>query len=75
MKLHQTGTKTFHHPVVGDIELTFEMMEIAADPGLDLLTYSIEPDSKSEEALNLLGTWAATLADEERGAKNPASPI
>jgi hypothetical protein len=60
---------------VGDIELSFEMMEIAADPGLDLMTYSVEPGSKSEEALNLLGTWAATLADEERRAKNPASPI
>jgi hypothetical protein len=75
VKLHQTGTKTFHHPVVGDIELTFEMMEIAAEPGLDLLTYSVEPGSKSEEALSLLGTWAATLADEERGEKNPVSPI
>jgi hypothetical protein len=39
------------------------------------MTYSVEPGTKSEEALSLLGTWAATLADEERGAKNPASPI
>jgi transcriptional regulator with XRE-family HTH domain len=68
VKLHQTGTKTFHHPVVGDIELTFEMMEIAADPGLDLLTYSVEPGSKSKEALNLLGTWAATQELEESAA-------
>jgi transcriptional regulator with XRE-family HTH domain len=68
VKLHQSGTKTFHHPVVGDIELTFEMMELAADPGLDLLAYSVEPGSKSAEALNLLGTWAATQAAEGREA-------
>jgi transcription regulator MmyB-like protein len=65
VRLHQTGAKTFHHPEVGDIELTFEMMELAADPGLNLLTYSAEPGSRSAEALNLLGSWAATLAQEE----------
>jgi transcriptional regulator with XRE-family HTH domain len=64
VRLHQTGAKTFHHPEVGDIELTFEMMELAADPGLNLLTYSAEPGSRSEEALNLLGSWAATLEQD-----------
>lgn len=69
VKLHQSGTKTFHHPVVGDIELAFEMLALAADPGLDLLTYSVEPGSRSEDALSLLGTWAATRAEEERAAE------
>lgn len=68
VRLHQTGAKTFHHPEVGDIELTFEMMELAADPGLNLLTYSAEPGSRSEEALNLLGSWAATLEQEDTAA-------
>jgi transcriptional regulator with XRE-family HTH domain len=64
VRLHQTGAKRFHHPVVGDLTLTFEMMELAADPGLNLLTYTAEPGSKSEEALNLLGSWAATVEQE-----------
>lgn len=64
VRLHQTGTKRFHHPVVGDLTLTFEMMELAADPGLNLLTYTAEPGSKSDEALNLLGSWAATVDSE-----------
>ena len=64
MRLHQTGAKRFHHPVVGDLTLTFEMMELAADPGLNLLTYTAEPGSKSDEALNLLGSWAATAEQE-----------
>jgi transcriptional regulator with XRE-family HTH domain len=65
VRLHQTGAKRFHHPVVGDLTLTFEMMELAADPGLNLLTYTAEPGSKSDEALNLLGSWAATVEQEQ----------
>jgi hypothetical protein len=42
------------------------MMELPADPGLSILTYSAEPDTTSEEALRLLGSWAATLDQEER---------
>jgi transcriptional regulator with XRE-family HTH domain len=60
VRIHQTGTKQVHHPVVGDLTLTFEMMELAADPGLNILTYSAEPGSKSEDALNLLASWSAT---------------
>ena len=65
VRIHQTGVKHVHHPVVGDLSLTFEMMELAADPGLSLLAYTAEPGSKSEEALNLLGSWAATLDEAE----------
>ena len=65
VRLHQTGAKNFHHPVVGDLTLTFEMMELAADPGLNLLAYSAEPGSRSAEALNLLASWTATLDQPE----------
>ena len=65
VRLHQTGAKRFHHPVVGDLTLTFEMIELAADPGLNLLTFTAEPGSKSDEALNLLGSWAATVEPEQ----------
>jgi transcriptional regulator with XRE-family HTH domain len=65
VRLHQTGAKRFQHPVVGELTLSFEMMELAADPGLHLLTFTAEPGSKSDEALNLLGTWAATVEQEQ----------
>jgi transcriptional regulator with XRE-family HTH domain len=65
VRLHQTGAKRFHHPVVGELTLSFEMMELAADPGLNLLTFTAEPGSKSNEALNLLGSWAATVEQEQ----------
>jgi hypothetical protein len=66
VRIHRAGVKHVRHPVVGDLELTFEMMELAADPGLSILTYSAEPGTRSEEALSLLGSWAATLDEEQR---------
>lgn len=65
VRLHQTGVKSFRHPVVGELTLTFEMMELAADPGLHLLTYTADSGSTSDEALCLLGSWAATVEQEE----------
>jgi len=73
VRLHQTGAKRFHHPVVGDLSLTFEMLALAADPGLNLLAYSAEPGSRSEEALNLLGSWGATLEQATPAALTPRS--
>jgi hypothetical protein len=62
---HSTGLKRFDHPVVGELNLTFEAMELVADPGLTMFVYTADPGSKSEEALNLLGSWTATLDQEE----------
>ena len=47
-------------PVVGDLDLQYEVMELAADAGLRLAIFTAEPGSRSEEALNLLASWAAT---------------
>ena len=40
-------------------------MDLAADPGLTLFTYAVEPGSRSEDALRLLGSWAATIDSAE----------
>jgi hypothetical protein len=39
-------------------------MELAADTGLRLAIFTAEPGSRSEEALHLLASWAATPEDE-----------
>jgi len=70
VRLHRTGSKVLHHPVVGDLELSYEVLELAADPGLTLNVYSAEPASPSADALNLLASWAAT---PEQTAPDPAS--
>ena len=65
VRFHRTGVKRLHHPVVGDISLTFEALDLAADAGLRISAYTAEPGSASEDALNLLASWAATLDQAE----------
>src|SRR5574337_29270 len=60
VRLHRSGTKRFHHPVVGDLNLAFEAMELSADTGLTMTAYTAEPGSPSADALTLLANWAAT---------------
>ncbi|WP_306213791.1 MmyB family transcriptional regulator [Actinoplanes sp. RD1] len=43
VRLHQSGLKTFRHPVVGHVEIHVEAMPLPADPGLTLTAYSAEP--------------------------------
>ena len=60
VRVHRTGTKQVHHPVVGDLDLTFEALDLTSAPGLQLLAFSAPPGSASDDGLRLLATWAAT---------------
>ena len=62
VRTHGTGTKRFHHPVVGELSLAYEELAITAEPGLALLVYTAEPGSASAERLRLLASWAAPAA-------------
>jgi transcriptional regulator with XRE-family HTH domain len=57
---HRTGLKTVHHPVVGDLDLTFETMDLASHQGLQLLAFSAASGTPSSDGLRLLASWAAT---------------
>jgi transcriptional regulator with XRE-family HTH domain len=61
VRLHRTGVKRFRHPLVGELELTYEAMELPADAGLRLVTYTAEAASESQDRLNFLAGWSATL--------------
>jgi transcriptional regulator with XRE-family HTH domain len=57
------GSKSFHHPVAGDLTLAYEAFSPTGDPDLMLGVYTVEPDSPSEHALRLLASWTEpTLA-------------
>jgi transcriptional regulator with XRE-family HTH domain len=65
VRQHRTGIKHLHHPVVGDLELAFERLDVTADAGLILQAFSAEPGSPSHDALSLLASWAVTLDQEQ----------
>ena len=54
VRFHRTGLKRMHHPEVGDLDLTYEALDLPADPGLTMLVYGAQPGSASEDALRLL---------------------
>jgi transcriptional regulator with XRE-family HTH domain len=60
VRLHRTGLKSFHHPVVGEMHLSYEVLELPADPGLTLIAFSAEAGTPDDDALRLLASWAAT---------------
>ena len=69
VRIHTSGVKLLHHPVVGDLDLPFESFPLPADPGQSFLTYTAEPGSPTQDALNLLASWAATA--DSLGAPQP----
>jgi transcriptional regulator with XRE-family HTH domain len=73
VRFHNTGVKHFHHPAVGALSLNFNRLDIAADHGLTMFTYAAEPGSRSEEALKLLDSWAATLDNAESASASERS--
>jgi transcriptional regulator with XRE-family HTH domain len=60
VRIHTSGVKLLHHPVVGDVDLPFESFPLPADPTQSLLIYTAEPGSATQDALSLLASWAAT---------------
>lgn len=67
VRFHRTGIKRFRHPVVGDLTLTYEALDLAADAGLRISAYTAEPGTPSDDALKVLASWAATI-DQPTGA-------
>ncbi|GAA5202697.1 helix-turn-helix transcriptional regulator [Microbacterium jejuense] len=64
VKFHRSGVKRLHHPVVGDLELNYESMDLPSEPGLVLNVYTAPTGSPSSDALKLLASWAVTQAAE-----------
>jgi hypothetical protein len=60
VQLHRTGLKHIQHPIAGDLHLSYEVMDLPADPGLALVAFSAEAGSSSDDALRFLASWAAT---------------
>ena len=62
---YQAGIQRFRHPLVGELTLAYEALELAADVDQILVAYTAEPGSPSKEALHRLAHWADRATDAE----------
>ncbi|MFF9687091.1 helix-turn-helix domain-containing protein [Streptomyces sp. NPDC014623] len=51
------GVKRLHHPLVGELTLSFETFALPDDAEQSVVAYYAEPGSASAEALRLLASW------------------
>nr|WP_267130963.1 transcriptional regulator [Streptomyces alkaliphilus] len=67
VRAHTTGRKRFIHPVVGELDLDFGVMDLRGAEDRSLVVYGAEPDSPSGEGLAFLSGWTG------RGRPRPGS--
>jgi MmyB-like transcription regulator ligand binding domain len=60
VRIHSTGIKKQHHPLVGDLDLPYESLPIELGSTTSLVTYLAEPGSPTQDALTLLASWDAS---------------
>jgi hypothetical protein len=68
VRFHRTGVKRLRHAEVGDLDLTFEGMEVPSHPGLTMYVLTAEPGSASDERLRILASWASSNDSASRAA-------
>ncbi|MGX5654960.1 helix-turn-helix transcriptional regulator [Geodermatophilus nigrescens] len=60
VKFHRSGRKRLRHPVVGQLDLDFESMELPSAPGLTMNVYTAAAGTPAADGLKLLASWVAT---------------
>ncbi|MEZ2392046.1 hypothetical protein AB6813_21385, partial [bacterium RCC_150] len=66
IRFRHDGIKKLRHPVVGELELTYQSLTLSVSPVIinELVAYTAEPGSTHEERIKLLTSWAATTASD-----------
>lgn len=60
VKFHRSGQKRLRHPIVGQLDLDFESMQVSSAPGLQLNVYTAAAGTPTADGLKLLASWAAS---------------
>lgn len=66
---HRSGTKSITHPIVGDLDLSYEAMDLSSHRGLQLVAYGAQPGSTTMDALRFLASWAAPARNTREGSE------
>ena len=59
VRFHRTARKTMRNPLVGDIELTGDALDLPGE-GLTLIAYTAEPGSHAQDQLDFLASWSTS---------------
>lgn len=59
VRYHRTGRKRLRHPVIGQLDLDFEALQLPSEPGLQLNIYTAAAGTPTHDALRLLASWIA----------------
>lgn len=63
------GIKRFNHPMVGELEVDYEALDVAGETDQTLFVYTTRPGSESEQKMRLLAGWVNERAE---AASEPA---
>jgi len=59
VRVHRGGTKTFRHPLIGQVTLPFENLHVDAVSGQVLTVFTPRPGTPEADAIRLLASWNA----------------
>lgn len=67
------GTTRLHHPLVGELTLSYESLHLPSDPDQTLTIHHAAPSSPAEEDLRLLMSFHAQLTVNARSTASVSS--
>ncbi|MBQ0885716.1 helix-turn-helix domain-containing protein [Streptomyces sp. RM72] len=75
VRIRHEGVKRLDHPEVGRLEMTFRSLDLPLPQRAvhDLIVYTAEPGTPSEDRLKLLASWTAPRTSPA-GTNSPAPP-
>ena len=59
VRYHRSGRKRLRHPIVGQLDLDYEALELPSEPGLVLNIYTAAVGTPASDALKILASWVA----------------
>ncbi|MET8982617.1 helix-turn-helix transcriptional regulator [Streptomyces sp. NPDC004539] len=73
VEYYRSGQQHFHHPAVGDLDLDYDALEVPADQGLTIVTYTLAPTAPHAPAFLRLQQNSSTRAETpSTSAEQPA---
>ncbi|MEU5046183.1 MmyB family transcriptional regulator, partial [Streptomyces griseorubiginosus] len=73
VRIRQEGIKRLNHPEVGPLEMTFRSLDLPLPQRAlhDLIIYTAEPGTTTEDRLRLLASWTAPQASVTEPIRPP----